>query len=199
MRTVIQSFALGIIISTTILAVVYFIHTNNDETVEVAELNEADARDLLEEEGYTVVLSSDYNQTLDENDSLKQEIIVMEQQIDNLKDELAQTNLPIEESNGESSFEETEEEESMDSETDEENEGEDEIEEDDRIDFTLTISRGMTSIDISQILYENNIVDNAEQFNQFLEQNGYSRRIQLGENKLHSNMNYTEIANVITD
>lgn len=199
MRTVIQSFALGIIISTTILAVVYFIHTNNDETVEVAELNEADARDLLEEEGYTVVLSSDYNQTLDENDSLKQEIIVMEQQIDNLKDELAQTNLPIEESNGESSSEETEEEESMDSETDEENEGEDEIEEDDRIDFTLTISRGMTSIDISQILYENNIVDNAEQFNQFLEQNGYSRRIQLGENELHSNMNYTEIANVITD
>jgi len=48
-------------------------------------------------------------------------------------------------------------------------------------------------------LYENNIIDNAEDFNRFLEQNGFSRRIQLGNNELHSHMDYTEIANVITN
>ena len=99
MRTIIQSFALGIIISTIILALVYFLHINNEQAENATELNEEDARELLEEKGYAVVLSSDYNDAIDQNESLKNEIITIEQQLDELKDELNQVNHSIENEN----------------------------------------------------------------------------------------------------
>src|SRR5690625_3769580 len=99
MRTIIQSFALGIIISTIILALVYFLHINNEQAENSTELNEEDARELLEEKGYAVVLSSDYNDAIDQNESLKNEIITIEQQLDELKDELNQVNHSIENEN----------------------------------------------------------------------------------------------------
>jgi len=149
MRTIIQSFALGIIISTIILALVYFLHINNEQAENATELNEEDARELLEEKGYAVVLSSDYNDAIDQNESLKNEIITIEQQLDELKDELNQVNHSIENENNDEEIDSEETEVTGNEEVSQEDVDEnEEIEEDERIDYVLTISRGMTSIDI---------------------------------------------------
>jgi hypothetical protein len=66
------------------------------------------------------------------------------------------------------------------------------------IEYTLTIAPGMNSIDIADTLEEANIIDNSEEFQQFLEENGYSTFIQIGDFTLHNQMSLDEIAKIIT-
>ena len=185
MKTIIQSFAAGILVATIILSIVYFIENNKDD--EKINITEENAKSFLEEQGFYVILSSDYNQLVNENKSLKDELI-------NLEEKYTQSN----ENSVESEEVEIKEEQDI-----EENDEEENVEEDDKTnieveEFTLTITRGMTSIDISKILLENYFVKDEVEFNQFLENNGFSRKIQLGQFIINPNMSYLEIANVIT-
>ncbi|MGM8214116.1 hypothetical protein ACLIA0_00925 [Bacillaceae bacterium W0354] len=184
MRTILQSFALGLLIATLILTIVYFSEEDNSNGNQNYSMNEEDARSLLEQNGYTLVLSSDYDQIVNENKSLKDEIISLEKRFNELE-----TTIEVTEENDNNREEDTERDEIEEQETNND-EGNREI--------ILTISRGMTSIDISNVLFENNIIDDADRFNQFLEQNGYSRKIQLGEYEVSDKMSDEQIANIIT-
>lgn len=62
----------------------------------------------------------------------------------------------------------------------------------------LEIISGMVSHDIAALLEKNKIIDDASQFAIYLEENGYSKRIQLGVFELKAGMSYKEIAKVIT-
>lgn len=64
--------------------------------------------------------------------------------------------------------------------------------------FNLEIISGMVSHDIAIKLEEKMIIDNADQFEVYLEENGYSKRIQLGSFELMEGMSYKEIAKIIT-
>lgn len=180
MKTIIQSFAAGILVATIILSIVYFIENNKDD--EKINITEENAKSFLEEQGFYVILSSDYNQLVNENKSLKDELI-------NLEEKYTQSN----ENSVESEEVEIKEEQDIEENDEEDDKTNIEVEE-----FTLTITRGMTSIDISKILFENNLVKDEVEFNQFLENNGFSRKIQLGQFIINPNMSYLEIANVIT-
>ncbi|MBO8156090.1 MAG: hypothetical protein H0Z32_06510 [Bacillaceae bacterium] len=56
----------------------------------------------------------------------------------------------------------------------------------------------MNSSDVSELLYQAQIIDNEKRFNQYLVENGLSTRIQIGEYELISDMTYEEIAAIIT-
>ncbi|MBP1971772.1 hypothetical protein J2Z83_003927 [Virgibacillus natechei] len=76
---------------------------------------------------------------------------------------------------------------------------EDESEEENEHSYTLTIEPGMPSSDIGPLLVENQIVDDADDFNQYLDEEDYSLYIQLGEYDLSSDMSFYEIAEVIAN
>ncbi|GEL77330.1 hypothetical protein [Tenuibacillus multivorans] len=183
MRTVVQSFALGILTTTTIIGIVFFI--GNSEPVQSESANEESssltvetAQAFLEEEDYAVVTSTSYEEIQVENKQLQNKVEQLQSQL------------------------EEQEEQEVDDEP--ENTEQDEVEDLDQNTetthtFTLIIESGMTSIDIANELAEADIISNADEFNQFLEQNRYSRDIQLGEYDLTSQLNYEEIAHIITN
>ena len=63
---------------------------------------------------------------------------------------------------------------------------------------TFTVTDGMYSEAVTDILYKAGIITNKAEFNSFLEKNGYSRIIQNGKHTVNSSMSYEEIAKVIT-
>ena len=63
---------------------------------------------------------------------------------------------------------------------------------------TFTVTDGMYSEAVTDILYKAGIITNKAEFNNFLEKNGYSRIIQNGKHTVNSSMSYEEIAKVIT-
>ncbi|TRM12714.1 endolytic transglycosylase MltG [Lentibacillus cibarius] len=65
--------------------------------------------------------------------------------------------------------------------------------------YTLTVESGMTPSNISETLAQNNIIDDADEFTQYMENEGYSKLVQLGEFKLTSAMSRHDIAEVITN
>ncbi|OCS88587.1 hypothetical protein [Caryophanon tenue] len=62
----------------------------------------------------------------------------------------------------------------------------------------LIIYRGITSYDISKKLMDANIITNAIEFEMFLVNGGYHKRLQVGEYRLNSDMSYERIAEIIT-
>ncbi|MEE1132575.1 MAG: hypothetical protein UHX00_13220 [Caryophanon sp.] len=75
---------------------------------------------------------------------------------------------------------------------DEDEKGEDVIEK------TIAIFRGNTAYDISRKLQDEGIIDNALQFELFLANGEYSRRIQIGEFTVSSDMTEEELAKALT-
>ena len=63
---------------------------------------------------------------------------------------------------------------------------------------SFTVTDGMYSEAVTDILYKNGIISNKAEFNSFLEKNGYSRIIQNGKHTVNSSMTYEEIAKIIT-
>lgn len=72
-------------------------------------------------------------------------------------------------------------------------------EKDNAVTYTLSVESGMSSIKISDILEANNIVDDAESFDQYLEDEGFSTKLQLGEYELSSKMSRYDIAELISN
>lgn len=80
---------------------------------------------------------------------------------------------------------------------DEENQEDDKDNSEDVKTYTLVVEPNMLGPTISNLLYEHDIIDDAEEFNRYLEVEGYAPYIQLGEHKLSSDMSHFEIAETI--
>ncbi|MFD2133556.1 hypothetical protein ACFSKI_20265 [Pseudogracilibacillus auburnensis] len=63
---------------------------------------------------------------------------------------------------------------------------------------TFTTKEGVVSQDIADILVENEIIDDRQKFLDYLDDNGYSTRLQIGKFKVNSDMSHKELAEVIT-
>ena len=66
------------------------------------------------------------------------------------------------------------------------------------INYTLEIESGMASSSISSTLADNDIIDDAAEFNQYLQDQDYSLKVQIGSYDLSSDMSFYEIAEAIT-
>ncbi|MBX9973037.1 hypothetical protein [Cytobacillus firmus] len=64
--------------------------------------------------------------------------------------------------------------------------------------YQLTIKSGMTPGEIAAQLEKANVIDQAAEFGNYLEEYGYSKKIQLGTFELTADMSYKEIAKIIT-
>ncbi|MDM5229162.1 hypothetical protein QUF73_23930 [Cytobacillus sp. NJ13] len=64
--------------------------------------------------------------------------------------------------------------------------------------YQLTINSGMTPGEIAAQLEKANVIDQAADFGNYLEEYGYSKKVQLGTFELTADMSYKEIAKIIT-
>jgi hypothetical protein len=64
--------------------------------------------------------------------------------------------------------------------------------------FRLTISPGTTPDQIAQRLEQEKIINSASQFSEYMNQNGFSKKLQIGTYSLNSQMTMEDIANTIT-
>ncbi|PWW26579.1 YceG-like family protein [Cytobacillus oceanisediminis] len=64
--------------------------------------------------------------------------------------------------------------------------------------YQLEIASGMTPGEIAEQLEKENIVDDAAEFGVYLEEYGFSKKIQLGTFELTNQMSYKDIAKTIT-
>lgn len=66
--------------------------------------------------------------------------------------------------------------------------------------YTLKIEPGLaSSSSISATLEKNGIIDDASKFNDYLEDNDYSKYVQIGTFELTSDMTFNEVAETITN
>ncbi|RJS59694.1 endolytic transglycosylase MltG [Bacillus sp. PK3_68] len=64
--------------------------------------------------------------------------------------------------------------------------------------YTLRIESGMSSSEVGRILKKAGIVEDSEKFNDYLTENGYAEKLQVGEHTVHPSMSMKEIAVVLT-
>ncbi|WP_203361746.1 endolytic transglycosylase MltG [Bacillus sp. REN10] len=65
--------------------------------------------------------------------------------------------------------------------------------------YTLKITPGMTSSDIGEALEKAGMIKSAEEFNTFLTNNDYAKKIQVGEYKIYSSMSMKQLAVLLTN
>lgn len=63
---------------------------------------------------------------------------------------------------------------------------------------TIKVSGGMSSETISSLLEDAGLVDSASEFNSFLVQNGYDKKLETGSFDITGGMTYEEIAKILT-
>lgn len=164
----IRSFSFGILFSVIIVAIYTFMF---DEESEAPAYTEDGAKTYLKEAGYTVMTDEEYNSQLDAA----------------LTEDKNQQNAP-------DSIEETE------NEPDATEDGQDaqDAPEAPSVPFELEINNGMTPSQISSLLQQAGLIENADEFTQYVEENGYSTKIQLGTFEVTKGMSFEEIAKIIT-
>ncbi len=62
----------------------------------------------------------------------------------------------------------------------------------------VTIQRGMTSRAASEMLYEEGLVDDAYEFDEYMQESGHESRLRIGIYEITKGASYEEIADIIT-
>ncbi|MBY7143369.1 hypothetical protein KFZ56_09965 [Virgibacillus sp. NKC19-3] len=174
MKQPVRSFAIGLFTAGLImLIVVYFFDPPSNET---KPLSSDEMISTLEEQGYHVLTESEYI-SLSVNDGSNSN-----------EDTLSEES-------------ESDESENQDAEETDENGSEEDntTDVDTETSYTLNIEEGMDSGTISSSLAENDIIDDAAEFSQYLNEEGYEEYIQIGEHEVSSDMSFYEIAEHIAN
>lgn len=193
MKQPIRFFSMGLLTaSLIILIVIYFF----DDSVEHTSEGSVDEMiENLKDEGYHILSSSEYITLTVANKTLDDEGNSEEQDTDNDQNQEENTeDIGDEEDNSDNANDEQDQNENSD---DANNEQADEDNAEDVYEYTLVIEPNMLGPTISELLVDHNIIDDAEEFNRYLEIEGYAPYLQLGEHDLSSDMSSYEIAEAI--
>ncbi|SES83838.1 hypothetical protein SAMN05216389_102405 [Oceanobacillus limi] len=183
MKQSIRAFSIGLFSAGLVLLAVYYF--DNGSTQDITEMPVDDVIAYMKEEyGYRVLTESEFisltvNQEANDSES-KEEANKESEDTSSAK------------ANEEEETDKDENEKSEEEDHEEKNEEEETI-----TSYTLTIEAGSAS-SVGDKLAENGIIDNASEFNQYLSDEGYDVKVQLGEFEVQSDMSFNEIAEVIT-
>ncbi len=182
MKQPIRYFSIGLIFAGLVLLIVYQFFDQPEATLEGVEIETLIA--TIKDNGYHVMEESEYIKLSVLQDSIiDEEEDTSEQDKEEKKDDEADKNNEKESDEEEEQAEEEEEE---------------EVEEPTAITYTVNIKPDMLPSDVSTILQEQGIIDDASAFNQFLENEDYSKLIQIGKFKVSSDMSNHELAKALT-
>lgn len=179
MKHTIRSFSVGLLTAGLImLAVFYFLEEGNNDQVTMPT---EEMISHIEQDGFRVLTEKEYiafsvtNAQEDDDTETKETSSEEEENATEVNEE------------------------SEAKETEEENNSNEAEEESTPVTKTINIENGMASSHISSMLEDENLVDDAEAFNSYLQDNDYSLKVQLGQHELTEGMTYYEIAKVLTN
>ncbi|WP_042223448.1 MltG/YceG/YrrL family protein [Oceanobacillus manasiensis] len=190
MKQSVRSFAIGLFTAGLLLLGGIFFFGSPDSSVE--DLAAEDLIDLVEQKGYYVLNKEEYiaaSVGRDDSKTASSEITSEEGNEENGQD-------PSNEED--SSNNEGKEEDDTDDSDVESSSEEEEEEEEENTSYTLSIKEGMASSDISSVLEKNKIIKDAGNFNEYLIDNDYHLKVQIGEYELKTGMSQYEVAEAIT-
>ena len=171
-----RSFAAGLFSAGVIMLAAYYFSEESRE-----ELTADEMIPIVEEEGYHVLTSDEYIS-----------LAVQPKDKEENTEEKAETKQEDKKEKAENKEKEERKEEEKNNEKKEDKQPE-------TSSYTLQIKPGMLTPEITELLEENKIIDDAAKFNRYLEEHEYSPKIQIGNFKLTSDMDYYQIAETITD
>ncbi|WP_249871090.1 hypothetical protein [Oceanobacillus saliphilus] len=191
MKHAIRSFSIGLLTSAVIILVVFYLIGNPVQSAE--DIDPEQMIPLIEKKGYTVLSQEEYI-SLSVNKATIQEEDKPDDNVSGEKTEEEDSDVKtVEEQDNKTSPEETE------NKPEEKDEPAEEASEKSPVSYTLTINPGMASSDISSLLSENNIIENASEFNNYLDEHGYSLKVQIGSFDLTSDMSFYQLAERISN
>lgn len=176
MKHLLRSFAAGLFSAGVIMLAAYYFSEESRE-----ELTADEMIPIVEEEGYHVLTSDEYIS-----------LAVQPKDKEENTEEKAETKQEDKKEKAENKEKEEQKEEEKNNEKKEDKQPE-------TSSYTLQIKPGMLTPEITELLEENKIIDDAAKFNRYLEEHEYSPKIQIGNFKLTSDMDYYQIAETITD
>lgn len=211
MKQPIRFFSIGLLLASVIIAFVYLLEDSTAKTSNADDMNTDEMIEALEVEGFHVLSSSEYIKLTVEKDSQNNNSEDNEAKNDS-KDEINKNNNEKENKDTNNNSSDTNKDKTQDDKTnsndddndkpkDDSNDNKENSNNDDEevITYTLSVESNMLGPDISQLLEENKIIDDAEAFNRYLELEGYAPYIQLGDHKVSSDMSHAELAEKIAN
>lgn len=166
-----MAFSIGLLTATGIFTLVYLIEDRPQEnTANDSTLSVEDVEAYAENHQLKVLTDDDYQQLINENEEMKNQI--EQQEIAENEDEAEQEDTGTSENEDES--------------------GENVYH------YVLQIESGMNSSDIADLLESNQVIEDASSFIEYLQENDLSQTIQLGSYEVTSTMSIEEIAQMIT-
>lgn len=182
MKQPIRFFSIGMLFSTVVLMLFFFYL---DEDIDAKNIPAETLIQALKEKGYHAVPEDEYIEfSLAKKEKADQEAA---------ENEDTDTNQAADETATENDEEQTAQADDESATNQEENKQEDQK----VYTYILKVEPNMMGPTISQLLADHKIIDDPQAFSRFLEDEGYSRYIQLGEHTLTSDMSFKEIAETI--
>ena len=151
-----QAFSAGIIFATAILAGYYYVNDIHEKPT----FTTADAKKLLEAEGYSISKNTSQSESQLEKPPVKIEDITKNK---------------------------------LDKEDNKEVKKEEKV-----ISYILKVKSKMTTSEIAELLEDEKIIDDATEFLDYMNKKDLSRKVQIGEYIVSSNMSYKELCELLT-
>ena len=174
MKQPIRYFSIGLLTASLIILIIVYFFDKPDNHANEGSVDEMIA--TIKDEGYHVLSSSEYI-------SLTVAEVPEEDNDVDVDADVTKNNETEEDSN--------------EAQTENDPKVEDTEEPEEAHEYTLTIEPNMLGPTISQLLEDNNVIDDADEFNRYLETEGYAPYLQLGDHDVSSDMTLYEIAEVI--
>src|SRR5699024_10351706 len=195
MKQPIRFFSIGLLIASLIALIVFSLTDTSTPKTTTNELSTDEMINALEVEGYHVLTSSEYIKLSVGKDSNKDDV-PKDKDKDKNKDDEKDKDKDKDGTKDDAQDKDKDKNKNDDEPTPD---NDDASQDNETTSYTLKVEPNMLGPDVSKLLLDNNIIDDAEAFNRFLEVEGYAPYIQLGDHKVTSDMDYKQIADTIAN
>lgn len=200
MRSPIRAFSLGLFAAGLIILISSLFFNTSEKRAEEYPVD--DMINIMKDEGYRVMSESEYIALSLQKDDEQQkanedtEKTDKDDKQDQAKDDQTTDSKDNSKKETDKKEDNTKDKTSEDEKTDKKDDKKDD--KDKVVTYTLKIESGMPSSTIGDLLEENKVIKDGSKFNKYLEDEGYSLKIQLGNFKVNSDMTFNEIAKLLT-
>ncbi|HLQ74060.1 MAG TPA: hypothetical protein VK125_07495 [Bacillota bacterium] len=181
MKQPLRYFSMGLLAASVVLIIIFIVISNMGS--DKNKMTTDEMIDALTDDGYRVLTDSDYMTLALSGEQNDEEEDAKEENDEENKDDAAEEN---EESDEEASEDDSDSEEDSDEQTK-------------KTEYTINIKENMLAPEISKVLKENKIINDADKFTKYLEDEGFSQYIQLGKHEVNNEMSERELAKALTN
>lgn len=178
-KRVLQAFAAGMIVSTSVLTITFFAGGYHQKVVAEKELTDKSVNEYLAKHNQIAVSNKDYEEFLAYKDA----------KVKNEKDSAVAQTDPKKQAKNQAQQNQNQQNQSKQPAKNSNAQ---------QTPVKINIQEGMNTSDVSKQLEQAGIIDSASKFNQYLIKNDYHKRVQIGTFEVKKGMSYYEIAEALT-